>query len=270
MPFDRCDSDACRKCNLHGNPSNCLFARPFCSSANASLCGGGISYGGSSSYLGGPWVTDVVDFGGYKTESVVMAISDQFPAGGFGLGGILGLAHDWNACNPTCVGTVFGDIVEEYKIENKFGLCLTKENGGVLDLGFVDDSKYSGELQYINVTKQRWYNMPLLDIKFNGSSIGVEPYMYHFQNDAIGTFIDSGTSVMLFGPYIYQSIVNLWQDKFCSLPSALAVFCVACHTMLLLKELFCALLTPHQQTCASQVVAPSSMATAWTPAKPAP
>lgn len=134
--------------------------------------------------------------------------------------GILGLAYDANACNPTCVPTLFGQLVSAGLVpSDSFGLCLDRTTGGVLDLGFIDAAKYSKQaLSWVPVVQERWYNLPLLDISFNGTSIGLPASAYSYLNDQIGTFIDSGTTAMLFGPYIWQMIVSVWQTNFASLP----------------------------------------------------
>ena len=58
--------------------------------------------------------------------------------------------------NPTYIPTLFKNLVDSKQVDDKFGLCLTPSNGGTLDLGWVDDTKYTGEMTYINITKQRW------------------------------------------------------------------------------------------------------------------
>jgi hypothetical protein len=63
----------------------------------------------------------------------------------------------WGA-NPSSFASRW-DRPQEYGIPNQFGLCLTNSHGGVLDLGFADQHKYTGALQWVPMSQQRWYNM---------------------------------------------------------------------------------------------------------------
>jgi len=275
-----CESDACQVCNPYDPNGRCLFAKPFCWPGNQSMCGGSISYGGSGSYFNGPYITDVVSFGGFTTRMTFMNMEHAGPDialrlaalsrdgatvnGGtshahvpvlwgpaacrtatckqslslFGAGcmlsvlrrciGILGLAHEWNAVNPTYVPSFFHTLVQEKQVMDLFGLCLTPKNGGNLDLGFSNSSKYTGELAYMNVTQQRWYNVPLVDIRFNNTSIGMPASSYWFDNDAIGSLIDSGTGVLAFSPAIYSAIIKTLQTNFCHIPCASCLRAACC------------------------------------------
>ena len=200
-----CGTAECNACNLHGNSHECLFAAPFCLPSNTSLCGGSISYGGSSSFIRGPWVTDTVRAlhrallcclwysclcasprsrsadlppprvscrsatscqrrllraagSEVRDTCCCCATAERSP---HSAAGILGLAHEWNAVNPTYIPTLFKNLVDSKQVDDKFGLCLTPSNGGTLDLGWVDDTKYTGEMTYINITKQRWVRQGL-------------------------------------------------------------------------------------------------------------
>jgi len=132
--------------------------------------------------------------------------------------GIIGFAYDTNACNPTCVPSIWTSLVKSNKFDDVFGLCLNATNGGTVDLGYVDPTKYYGNLQWIPVVQQRWYNMAMLDVLVDGVSIGLPAVVYSYLNDQIGTFIDSGTSIVLFGPAIFAAFQSLWQANYCSLP----------------------------------------------------
>jgi len=60
--------------------------------------------------------------------------------------------------------------------------------------------------------------MALLDVLVGGGSIGLPSIVYSYLNDQIGSFIDSGTSIILFGPAIFAAFQSLWQANFCALP----------------------------------------------------
>jgi len=137
----------------------------------------------------------------------------------FGDLGILGLASDFNACNPTCVPTLMDDLLSNNQItQNVLGMCLTPSNGGIMDMGFIDTSRFTGDLVWIPQSINRWYNFHLLDIKINDKSLGLPSFVYWTTNDVIGSFVDSGTSVILMGPAIWSTFIQVFQDNYCSLP----------------------------------------------------
>jgi len=200
-----------------------VFGQPYCSASMPSLCGNGISYGGGSSFLTGPLYTDVVSLPGGLTVkgASITAMDYQVPSNsltGAPFDGIIGFAYDMNACNPTCVPSIWSSLVSQTKMDDIFGMCLNASSGGVVDLGFADAAKYFGNLQWVPVVQERWYNMALLDVMVGGVSIGLPPVVYQYLNDQIGSFIDSGTSVILFGPAIFAAFQSLWQSTYCSLP----------------------------------------------------
>jgi hypothetical protein len=92
---------------------------------------------------------------------------------------------------------VFDTLVSAQKtkgdpVDDIIGLCLDPSNGGSIDLGGVDKSKFTGELQWVPVTQQRWYNMQVLAVTVGNKPLNLPPFVYGFANDAIGTFVDSG------------------------------------------------------------------------------
>jgi saccharopepsin len=217
------DSKMCATCNPDGSTTDCLYAKPYPSYWNTSQCGYGVSYGGGSSYMAGFLATDTVRVGDYSIkQQAFVAVIGQAPANSFtqgGLDGIFGLAHEANAVNPTWAPTPFGRIVQDYDIPARFGLCLTPSNGGVLDPGFIDDTKFSGELQYMPVTQQHWYNVQVLDVLIGDVSLKLEPFVWSYNNDQIGSFFDTGTGVILFGPYAFAAFKQTFQSNFCNLTS---------------------------------------------------
>lgn len=58
----------------------------------------------------------------------------------------------------------------------------------------------------------------MLDIKVGTISVNIPDFFYWTTNDVIGGFVDSGTSVYLVAPAIFQSIQNIFQSSFGHLP----------------------------------------------------
>ena len=98
-----------------------------------------------------------------------------------------------NACNPSCTIPIFDDIVlQNPGLPNLFSICLTPENGGVLDLGLIDSKKYSSPLTYIPVIDERWYNIDVQDILVGGiSTEGILDLSHYFLTNSSSTGVVS-------------------------------------------------------------------------------
>jgi len=155
------------------------------------------------------------------TNVTLSLIENEYPAGNMDTGsstGILGLASEFNACNPTCVPPILDEYVNAGLTSNLFSVCLTPSSGGVLDIGSINSARYSGDIQYAPMTLDRWYNIALLDIQIGGHSIGIPPFIYSTTNDVIGTFVDSGTSIILMNTVSFESFTNTFITNFSKLP----------------------------------------------------
>lgn len=141
----------------------------------------GITYGGGSSALYGSYVEEQVCLGGQCGRVSLGMIRDQYlfqtnfnSTSTFY--GILGLAYPFNACNPSCTTPIYEDIANQLGTPNVFGMCLTGANGGVMDMGYlrtnkqkcykayscaryIDESKFTGSLQWVPVVNRRWYHL---------------------------------------------------------------------------------------------------------------
>jgi len=216
-PFP-CQAPACLKCNLQGQGA-CLFGESYCSTARPNNCGFGVTYGGGSSAIFGSYQYDLLCLGGSGDLCAKSSLGMMSDSIYFGDLGILGLASDFNACNPTCVPTLMDDLLAQNQIsQNILGMCLTGMNGGIMDMGFVDESRFSGQITWIPQSINRWYNFHILDIQVGGHSLGLPSFVYWTTNDVIGSFVDSGTSVILMGPAIWETLTNVFQEYYCSLP----------------------------------------------------
>eukprot|EP01111_Echinosteliopsis_oligospora_P011016 TRINITY_DN3532_c1_g1_i1.p1 TRINITY_DN3532_c1_g1~~TRINITY_DN3532_c1_g1_i1.p1 ORF type:complete len:376 (+),score=93.40 TRINITY_DN3532_c1_g1_i1:75-1202(+) len=214
VPFH---GDYCSKCNPDEGASECIFGSPY-SWANTTHCGFGITYGGGSSGLGGYWAMDKVCWGGLCVDATFGMGELEFPNDSLGNSGILGLASGFNGCNPTCVDLLYDTYVDDLNIPNYFGMCLTPSNGGVIDVGYINTTRYTGELQYAPMEVDRWYNLIVKDVLVGSVSLGLPQFAYATTNDVIGSFIDSGTSTLLMSPSIFSSFQTVYQNNFCSLP----------------------------------------------------
>jgi len=221
-----CDSSACTQCYPTGTTSSCtdcdlFFGDTFCGAVNTTACGFGVTYGGGSSSIYGYYGLDNVCLGNMCAQVTLSLIESEYPSGSLQTDqstGILGLASEYNACNPTCVPPILDYYVDAGLTSNYFGVCLTGSDGGVLDVGYINSTRFSGSLQYVPITLDRWYNVELLDIQIGPHSIGLPPFLYTTTNDVIGTFIDTGTSVILMNPVSFQFFTNTFTQFYANLP----------------------------------------------------
>jgi len=212
----------CQVCGTGHDSRDCEFGQAYPALVDASRCGYGLSYGGGSSYIAGYVVDEQVTFGAYTVRNMIIPITTQVPTGAFTaapVNGILGLAQEHNACNPTYTPTIFSRIIHDNpSLPDLFATCLDPLNGGTLDIGWVDLAKFTGPLVWLPIMQPRWYNLPLLDVRVGERSVGVPAFAYSYVNDQIGSFIDSGTQQLLLGPAAFQGLQSIFQTYYCQLP----------------------------------------------------
>jgi len=221
-------SASCAAC-APGGGTDCAFGQPYSTSGLDAktfpgACAYGISYGGGSSFIQGVLVHDRVQLGPYAVNGTVVAITREIPAASFStppMQGIIGLAHELQAVNPTWAPTVFGQIAKDKGVKDLFGLCLNRTGGGMLDLGEVVPERYSGEIQYVAGTQKRWYNVALKSVVLDGEDIGLPSFVYSYLNDQIGSFVDSGTSAFLLSPVAMDALQKQFQSRHATLPGVI-------------------------------------------------
>lgn len=207
------------------NTTHCPYGGPECDQVTLQ-CRFSISYGGSSSATAGTTVQDVACIGGLCGMSYINQILEEYPSETQNTG-IVGFAYPANACNPTCQPTILDSLVAAGALtpqENTFGMCLDPVNGGVIDLGAVNASRYYGTLFYTPIVSQQWFNIAVRDILIGGQSIGVPSFFYQIRNDAIGSFVDSGTGTFLVSPYVFQVIQQIFTTQYNTLPGVQTLF----------------------------------------------
>ncbi|KAI1420479.1 aspartic peptidase domain-containing protein [Xylaria sp. FL1777] len=143
-----------------------------------------ISYGDGSSSSGSVY-HDVVNVGGvsFDSQGVESAskVSDQF-AQDSNNDGLLGLAFSTlNTVTPTPEKTFFDNILDNLDVA-AFTADLKYHTAGTYDFGVVDDSKYTGDISYVDVDNSQGFWGFTADI--NGQSV-----------DGIA---DTGTTLALF------------------------------------------------------------------------
>jgi hypothetical protein len=152
-----------------------------------------IQYG--SGPVAGNWSVDTANMGGFDIEAQRFAeVKDASGLGAaYKLGkfdGILGLAFDAISIDKT--PTPFKNLLDQGKIdEGKFAFYLGKDDGvdGELTIGGYDEEKFSGDLTWVPVSREGYWQLDLDDVSADGKSYA----------SATQGIVDSGTS-LLTGP----------------------------------------------------------------------
>ncbi|KAJ9493928.1 hypothetical protein LTR99_010224 [Exophiala xenobiotica] len=164
-----------------------------------------ISYGDGSGASGDVY-TDTVDVGGTTVtgQAVELAktISAQFQQDQDN-DGLLGLAFSSiNTVTPNQQTTFFDTAINEGVLDaNVFTVDLKKGAPGSYDFGFIDDSKYTGEITYTAVNNANGF------WEFTGTGYGVGDGS--FQSTSIDAIADTGTTLIL----VDDDIVSAYYDE---------------------------------------------------------
>ena len=123
-----------------------------------------------------------------KFGEILDEIGEVFEYGKFS--GILGLSYPALAVRD--VTPVFDNIIQNKFLEKNlisFYYSLNEQTDGQITFGYLDSTKYSGELIYYPVIDQHYWTIQLDDIKYNGKSLGLCP-------NKCKAVIDTGTTLI--------------------------------------------------------------------------
>lgn len=108
----------------------------------------------------------------------------------------------------------FERLVDAGEIDNVFAMCMQPNAGGVLTLGGLDPSLYTGSFQYTPLKpffgEYILYVIDVTDIQVDNASIGLPSSDYTRYGTMGGCVLDSGTNTILFPSQIYKP----WKDTF--------------------------------------------------------
>eukprot|EP01138_Halocafeteria_seosinensis_P015702 gb/GECG01016023.1/.p1 GENE.gb/GECG01016023.1/~~gb/GECG01016023.1/.p1 ORF type:complete len:380 (+),score=52.63 gb/GECG01016023.1/:1-1140(+) len=138
---------------------------------------------------------DDVTVGGLTVDGVDFAeitdVSGLGPAYSLGkFDGILGMA--WNKISVDDIPTIFSDFVQQGLVDEPvFAFYLSSDSSkqGELTLGGIDNSKYTGDIFYQDLSSETYWEIKLGDFKVNGDSM----------TSVHKAILDTGTS-LLAGP----------------------------------------------------------------------
>ncbi|XP_067626227.1 lysosomal aspartic protease-like [Eurosta solidaginis] len=161
-----------------------------------------IQYG--SGNLAGYLVEDIVNLNGLAIEAQVFAVATSEPGNTFvnsEFDGILGMAYQKIAVDN--VVPPFYNLYKQGLIETPvFAFYLTRNGsstqGGEMTLGGIDSSHYVGELTYVPVSIEGYWQFTMDSVIINGLNICVE----------CAGIADTGTSLLAVPTSIYESVQN--------------------------------------------------------------
>jgi len=174
----------------------CYFHKKYDSSASSTYVANGkdfsIQYGSGS--LTGFLSEDTVTLGGLVVKKQVFAEAVQQPGLTFAVGqfdGILGLA--FKRISVDGVTPVFDNMVAQKLVDNNiFGFWLSRSgqgSGGEMTLGGIDKSHYTGEITYVPLQNQTYWEFKMDDVLFGGKSLNLCP-------NGCNAIADTGTSLL--------------------------------------------------------------------------
>lgn len=122
-----------------------------------------------------------------KFGEILNEIGDVFAAGKFS--GILGLAYpSMAAYNQT---PVFDSMIEKKLLTNNimtFHYSFNENTNGQITIGYIDKTKYIGDIHYYDVVDRYYWTIQLKDILYDGKSLGLCP-------NGCKAVIDTGTTL---------------------------------------------------------------------------
>ncbi|QGA13601.1 hypothetical protein EYB26_001251 [Talaromyces marneffei] len=158
-----------------------------------------LEYGDGSS-VGGIAYIDKVQIGQVTCPAQVVEVAMYLNSPGEilrnALDGIVGLAFPWlNMLRPTPTYTFYENVKGSLEIP-VFAAYLKHQAPGAYDFGFIDPSKYEGNITYTPVYSSHGY----WNITVDGFSIGSAPSLvYPFY-----AIVDTGCSLLLLDQYIVE------------------------------------------------------------------
>jgi saccharopepsin len=171
----------------------CFFHAKYDSSASTTYKANGstfdISYGSGS--LSGIVSHDAFKIGDLKLNKVAFAEALREPGLAFAFGkfdGILGLAYDTISVNH--ITPPFYEFINQGLLDRpvfSFRIGDGEGDGGEAVFGGIDDSHYTGKIEYVPVRRKAYWEVELEKIKFGDEELELEN---------TGAAIDTGTSLI--------------------------------------------------------------------------
>jgi cathepsin D len=213
------------------NTLDCLLKHKYDSSKSSTYQADGrifkIMYG--SGPVSGVLAVDTVTVGGVSAKSqgfamvdVVKGLGPAFAIGKFD--GILGLGFD--SISVSNLTTVFHNMIDQKAVDDSvFAFYLSGSSGsdGEMTLGGIDSNHYTGELTYVPLTQESYWETKLDSLVVNGTRM----------TSATAVILDTGTSILA-GP---SADVKALADKVGAKPFVNGEYTIDCSLIPSLPDL---------------------------------
>ncbi|XP_053305954.1 pepsin A-like [Spea bombifrons] len=145
-----------------------------------------------------------------ETESIFLSYSP--------FDGVLGLAYP--SLSVSGVPPVFDNIWSKGLIDQDlFSVYLNSDKGSSVTFGGINPAFYSGSLQWVDVTVQKYWQITIDSISMDGQVIAC--------HDGCATIVDTGTSVIAGHPEAISSIQEIIGSK----PDKYGLYTVSCDSV---------------------------------------
>ncbi|XP_063781890.1 pepsin A-like isoform X2 [Pseudophryne corroboree] len=138
--------------------------------------------------------------------------------------GILGLGYPSLSVSGTT--PVFDTMWNEGLIsQDLFSVYLSRGNGSMITFGGIDESHYTGSLQWVPVTEQKFWQITISSIMLSGQVVACQ--------DGCDAIVDTGTSVIAGHPEAIRGI----QEAIGATPDVYGLYNVNCNEIRSLPDI---------------------------------
>lgn len=210
----KCARDVCTA----NNCSRCSTTDACCAVENPHACLFQLRYGDGSGASGGLMV-DEMSWGNVSAPVIFGAILTDINDFERSLvDGILGMAYESLACNPTCVEPPFQQMVKAGVVDDQFSICITPQ-GGKLILGAFDPDLATSDVSYVPLALSdppTFYTMNVSsELSIGKGKLSIP--------DMKAGILDSGTTLIVVSSKTFTLIRDHLLNNYCDVPGL-------CHT----------------------------------------
>ncbi|GJQ12144.1 hypothetical protein GpartN1_g3935.t1 [Galdieria partita] len=213
------NTNDCSECNSAPSVSVSSFSKISCTSSSCSNsycapsplsadCGFSIQYGSGSATgvllrgnvgIANVTASDIV-FGGILKESSGFEPSR--------VSGILGMAYNSLACQPTCVTTLFDELYEQGIIAHRIFTVLLNPSNGVLVLGGAGNFESNESTQIPILQEEGEYTYYIVSLQ--SVSVGTESVWSSSSGEK--AIVDTGTTLLYVTSDIFSKLVSFFES----------------------------------------------------------
>lgn len=200
-----CKSDYCKKQKRFDHSKSSTFEQGIITSR--------ITFG--TGVIETQFSKDKVSFGPIEVDSasvgeIIKEEGDVFDQNQFS--GIVGLSYPSLSVKQQT--PLFDSIIDNKELDKNvmtFYYSRNQNQKGQMTLGYIDDTKYKGDIKYYDVIEKKYWSIKLTDILVNGTSLNICS-----ESNPCSAIIDTGTS-MISGPGAdVDKLLNKLEKAYCN------------------------------------------------------